>query len=106
MSTRLASELAVSADGRFLYVANRGVNLLQLFAIDRRSGALSEQQRIDYGGRGPWSFGLDPSGRWLIVANQASGNLSVFAVDRATGKLSPTANSLAVDKPVAIAFFP
>ncbi|WBQ15720.1 lactonase family protein [Sphingobium yanoikuyae] len=103
--TRSASELAVSADGRFLYVANRGANLLQLFAIDRRSGALSEQQRIDCGGRGPWSFGLDPTGRWLIVANQASGNLSVFAVDRASGKLSATANSLAVDKPVAIAFF-
>ncbi|CAM5347587.1 lactonase family protein [Sphingobium scionense] len=104
--TRSASELAVSADGRFLYVANRGANLLHLFAIDRRSGALTEQQRIDCGGRGPWSFGLDPTGRWLIVANQASGNLSIFAVDRATGKLSLTANSLAVDKPVAIAFFP
>lgn len=104
--TRSASELAVSADGRFLYVANRGANQLILFAIDRQSGALREGQRIDCGGRGPWSFGIDPTGRWLIVANQASGNLSVFGVDRASGTLSPTANSLAVDKPVAIAFFP
>ena len=102
--SRSASELAVSADGRFLYVSNRGANVMQVFAIDRATGALAEIQRIDCGGQVPWSFALDPSGRWLIVTNEASGNLAVFAVDRRTGRIRATGQSLAVPKPVVLAF--
>ncbi|SFO33551.1 lactonase family protein [Sphingomonas sp. OK281] len=104
--TRSAAELATSSDGRFLYVSNRGSNLLHVFAIDRVGGALREIQRIACGGTSPWSFGFDPSGRWLIVTNEASSNLAVFAVDRAKGTLAATSNSLAVPKPVAVTFLP
>ncbi|MCI4588939.1 lactonase family protein [Sphingobium sp. BYY-5] len=104
--TRSAAEIAVSPDGRFLYVSNRGANLMHVFAIDRKSGGLTEVQRIDCGGRVPWSFGIDLTGRWLIVTNQGSGNLAVFGVDRASGRLRVTGHSLAVDKPVSLAFFP
>ncbi len=101
---RSAAELATSSDGRFLYVSNRGSNLLHVFEINRVSGALREIQRIASGGTGPWSFGFDPSGRWLIVTNEGSSNLAVFSVDHSTGRLAATGNALAVPKPVALAF--
>lgn len=100
-----AAEIARSADGRFLYVSNRGANALIVYAIDAQTGALDEVQRIACGGDVPWSFSIDPSGRWLLVANQASGGIAEFAVDRASGRLTATSNALTVAKPVRIAFF-
>ncbi len=102
---RSAAEIAVSADGRRLYVSDRGANTLVVYAIDPRNGRLAEVQRLACGGQVPWSFRIDPTGRWLVVANEASSLLSVFAVDIASGKLSPTASTLAVPKPVSLTFF-
>jgi len=102
--TRSAAELATSSDGRFLYVSNRGQNLLHVFSIDRKTGALTEIQRLSCGGLVPWSFKTDPTGKWLIVANEASSSLAVFSVDRATGKLRDTNNRLDVPKPVTLTF--
>lgn len=101
---RSASELALSPDGRFLYVANRGADALHVFAVDRGSGSLSPVQRIDCGGRVPWSFAIDPTGEWLLVANQGSNSLSLFARDPSSGKLTATSGTVAVEKPVAITF--
>ena len=101
---RSAAEIASSRDGRFLYISNRGENLLQVFAIDPATGSLTEVQTLPCGGDVPWSFAIDPTERWLIVADEASDTLAVFAVDRVTGKLSPTGAVLQVPKPVAIAF--
>ena len=36
-----AAEVAVSRDGRFVYVSNRGENSLQVYAVDQKSGRLS-----------------------------------------------------------------
>ena len=99
-----AAELAVSRDGRFLYVSNRGTNVLLAYAIDRRNGALTELQRIDAVGKTPWSFGIDPTGRWMVVTNEVSDSLDLFAIDRASGRLSPTGERMSVPKPVVVAF--
>jgi 6-phosphogluconolactonase (cycloisomerase 2 family) len=40
----------------------------------------------------------------MLVANQASNAVVVFARDPATGRLSPTAQSIAVNKPTCIAY--
>lgn len=101
---RSAAELALSADGRYLYLSNRGANSIQVFAVDPATGTLHEIQRIDAGGKVPWSFAIDPSGRWLLVADEASSNVADFAIEPRSGRLSATANSLAIGKPVAIAF--
>lgn len=103
---RSAAELAVSADGRFLYVSNRGEDSLVVYAIQPATGALREVQRIAAQGKGPWSFSLDPSGRWILIANEASSAIAVLKVDPATGLLRATNESLAVPKPVSIAFAP
>ena len=103
--TRSAAELAVSHDGRFLYVSNRATSTVQVYAIDRQTAALTLVQTIPGGGLVPWSFGIDPTGKWMIVANQQSGNLAEFSIDRRTGLLSATGQRLAVpNEPVAITF--
>ena len=100
-----AAVIAVSQDGRFVYVSNRGDNTVVAYAVNAKSGALTLVQRIDCGGDVPWSFGLDPSGRWLVVANENSSSLAVFRIDAASGRLTSTQQTLSVPKPVAIAFY-
>jgi 6-phosphogluconolactonase len=101
---RSASEIAVSADGRFVYVANRSEGALLTYRIDPASGELTQIQRIGSGGPSPWAFSFDRTGRWLVVAEQGLGKLVVFAVNRRTGLLTPTAQTLDTPKPVAITF--
>lgn len=102
---RSAAAIILSQDGRFLYVSNRATGAVHVLAIDEETGGLTDIQQIASGGAMPWSIEIAPSGRWLIVANQGSDLLTVFAVDRASGMVTPTAASLAVPKPTAIAFF-
>lgn len=103
---RSAAETVLSRDGRHLYVSNRGDNSLVAYAVDARSGKLSEIQRIADPGSIPWSISIDPSGQWMIVANQASSALAVLKIDPASGKLSLTGQELPVPVPVAVTFFP
>jgi 6-phosphogluconolactonase len=98
------AELAVSRDGRFVYTSVRGEEVLVVHAVDRRTGRLTEIQRLSAGGLAPWSFAIDPSGRWMLVANQGSGAVVVFGRDPASGRLRPTSESMAVTKPTSIAY--
>jgi 6-phosphogluconolactonase len=98
------AEVAVSRDGRFAYVSVRGEDVLVAYAVNPRTGGLTEIQRVAANGLSPWSFGADPSGRWMLVANQGSNTVVVFARDPATGRLSPTQESLSVNKPVSVAY--
>ncbi len=102
--TGKGAEVATSRDGRFVYASVRGEDALIAYAVDRRSGALSQIQRLPAGGQSPWSFGIDPSGRWMLVTNQGSNTVNVFARDPGTGRLSATSHSLAVSKPVSVAY--
>jgi 6-phosphogluconolactonase len=104
--TRSAAEIAVARDGRHLYVSNRGENALVVYNVDPATGMLTFAQRIDCGGRTPWSFGLDPTGRWLLVTNQGSSEVAVFRVDASNGQLSAIDETLPVPAPVSVAFLP
>ncbi|HUO22605.1 MAG TPA: lactonase family protein [Caulobacteraceae bacterium] len=101
-----AAEIAISKDGRFIYVSNRGENTLLVYAVNPRDGTLTKLQELACGGEVPWSFAIDPSGRWLLTANETSSNITVFAIDQATGKLADTGQSVAAPKPVVFAFYP
>jgi 6-phosphogluconolactonase len=98
------AELVVSPDGRFVYVSIRGEDVLVAYAVNPRTGALREVQRVAANGLLPWSFGLEPGGRWLLVANQGSNAVQVFARDPASGKLTATSESITVNKPVSVAY--
>ncbi len=83
---RQPSEIVVRADGRFLYVANRGVDTVSAFALDGAAPALVDE--VDC--QGVWPRHLAIVGEHLYVANERSHSIAVFDVDGASGKLSAT----------------
>ena len=87
--TSYAAEIAVSADGRFVYASNRGAkgnaSDIAVFAVSRE-GRLSPAGRAATG-QAPRHFALDPSGKWLLAANQQDRAVTVYAVDAQTGAL-------------------
>lgn len=104
--SRGGSEIAVSRDGRYVYASVRGdQDSLVVYAIDQRTGKLTEIQRLASGGKSPRSFEFDSTGRWMLVAHEVSSNVVVFRVDAATGKLTATRESLAIPNAAVFAFY-
>lgn len=104
---KAAGALHVSADGKFLYVSNRGTaNQLLVFAIDPVTGHLRELQRRSVEGDHPREFSLDPSGRFLLIANQKSNQIVVVERDGESGLLGKTVQKLVMDAPSDLKFLP
>ncbi|GAA3090748.1 6-phosphogluconolactonase [Kribbella aluminosa] len=83
-------EILTSADGRYVYVTNRGHNSIAIFRV---AGAdLELIGTPSCGGDWPRHAAFDPTGSLLFVANQKSNNVATFAVDRTTGVLTRTSD--------------
>jgi 6-phosphogluconolactonase (cycloisomerase 2 family) len=105
VSDKAAAALHASADGKFLYVSNRGTaNQLLVFAIDPATGHLKELQRRSVEGDHPREFSLDPSGKFLLIANQKSNQIVVVERDANTGLLGKTVQKLPMDAPSDLKF--
>jgi 6-phosphogluconolactonase len=98
------AEIALSQDGRFVYVEDRGENAIVVYRVNAQTGELTEIQRLASGGDRPWGFGIDSSGKWLLVANQRSGSVDVFSIDPVSGRIAATGESVAMPAPVSVAF--
>ena len=98
-----AAEIAVHANGKFLYASNRGEDSLVVYAI-AESGELTLKQRVPARGQVPRYFSFDPGNKWLLVSNQEGGNVSVFGVDAQTGELTPAGEPVSLQKPMAVVF--
>jgi 6-phosphogluconolactonase len=94
--TNYPGEIAVSSDGRFVYVSNRGTDTVAVFAVSEDGARLTLVATPPCGGTWPRHLAIDATGKWLYVANQRSGNLAWFAIDPATGVPGPAAGSLPV----------
>jgi len=101
-----AAEIAVHANGKYLYASNRGEDSIVVFAIDPANGTLTVKQRVASRGKVPRYFSFDPTHRWLLVANQEGANVVVFSVDGATGELTPVGEPVALVKPMGVVFLP
>jgi 6-phosphogluconolactonase len=99
-----AAEIAVRADGKFLYASNRGEDSIVVYAIDATSGELTFKQRTPSRGKVPRYFTFDPTNKWFIVSNQEGGNVAVFSVDGPTGELTPKGEPVPLPKPMAVVF--
>lgn len=101
--TDYTSEVMVSADGRFVYAANRLHDSISLFSVGP-SGELTyvaeEWTRGDY----PRSFNIDPTGSYFYVCNQRGDAITTFRIDRRTGRLSFTGRYTGVGTPSSIVF--
>jgi 6-phosphogluconolactonase (cycloisomerase 2 family) len=105
VSDKAAAALHASADGKFLYVSNRGTaNQLLVFAIDPVTGRLTELQRRAVEGDHPREFSLDPSGKFLLIANQKSNQIVVVERDTKSGLLGKTVQKLPMDAPSDLKF--
>ena len=79
------SGIVVSPDGRFVWTATRGQDVISVFALDADGDRLTLTGTVPCGGHWPRALALDPAGRHLYVANEHSGDVTWFTLDLATG---------------------
>jgi 6-phosphogluconolactonase len=90
--------LAVTPDGKFLFIANLLDNTISAFSIDATSGVLTPITGSPFtANNAPFRVAIDPSGKFLDVTNNVGGDISVFTINASTnastGLLSPIAGS-------------
>jgi 6-phosphogluconolactonase len=98
------AELVISADGKFLYVGNRGHDTVSVFAIDPATGKLTLKENVPSGGRTPRNVRIDPTGSWFFAANENGGNVTEFRRDKSSGHITPTGVAASIDTPGGIYF--
>ncbi|MEU6575103.1 lactonase family protein [Streptomyces sp. NPDC046805] len=76
-----SSGIVVSPDGRFVWTATRGEDVLSVFAVEGEGLRLTGT--VPCGGH--WPRALAESGGFLYAANERSGDVSWFAIDPGTG---------------------
>ncbi|MFD9883083.1 lactonase family protein [Streptomyces alboflavus] len=92
------SEVVVAPDGRFLWTATRGVDVISVFALDAEGTGARLTASVACGGAWPRDLAIDPSGRFLYAANEHSGDVTWFTLDTETGLPSRAG---AIDVPAA-----
>ena len=102
--TNYPADIHIAANGRTLYVSNRGHNSIAVFSVAEATGALALEQVVSTEGDWPRNFSLDRAERWLLVANQLSDSVVVFGRDPDTGRLTPSRQRIALPSPVCLRF--
>ncbi|MFI7009506.1 lactonase family protein [Streptomyces sp. NPDC050145] len=80
------SEVVVAPDGRFLWTATRGEDVVSVFALDATGEQPTLRATVPSGGHWPRDLTLHPVGRFLYAANERSGDVTWFTVDQETGE--------------------
>jgi 6-phosphogluconolactonase (cycloisomerase 2 family) len=99
-----SAEIQVDPTGRFVYISNRGSDLIGIYAIDSLSGRVSPVGWTPSGGRGPRFMAIDPSGKLLHAANELTDTIVTFKIDPESGKLLPTERVIETGSPTCIVF--
>ncbi len=99
--SNLASEILISADGRFVYTANRLHNAIASFAV-LADGQLRALADTWVHADSPRSLCLDPTGAYLYSCNQKSDSITSFHVNPATGVLQFTGRYEPVGSPASL----
>lgn len=97
------ADIHLSPEGNFLYVSNRGMNSISIFAVNEKEGKIKLIAHEDSRGEMPRNFTLTPSGNFLLVANQNTDNIVAFKRNRDTGLLT-FADQINAFKPVCLLF--
>ncbi len=98
------ADIHLSADGRFVYCSNRGLNSIAVFSRDTASGRISLIGNEPVQGDWPRNFAIDPTGSYLLVANQRSNNITLFSIDKKTGLLHYSNQNRNIPNPVCLKF--
>ena len=84
--SNLSSELVMTADGRYLYVANRLHNAVAIFSV-ASDGQLRSVADTWVHADSPRSICIDPSGTFLFACNHRGDSITSFHINAATGAL-------------------
>ena len=98
-----SAEVEVDPAGRFVYVSNRGCDLIGAFSIEAASGRVTPAGWTSSAGRGPRFMKIDPSGTLLHAANELTDTIVTFKIDPASGALSPAGRVVETGSPTCIA---
>lgn len=97
------SELVVSGDGRYVWVANRGHDSIAVLDLAESGDRLDLVGTVPCGGHWPRDLALHPSGERLYAANERSGDVTWFDLDPQTG-VPRRSGSLAVPAASCVVF--
>jgi len=101
--TNFTSEIRVSADGDFVYGANRLNDTISVFKVGR-DGRLTQESHASTLGDYPRIFTIDPSGRFMAVGNQFADNVTTFSINPGNGKLKFTGNYTPLGSPSGMVY--
>jgi 6-phosphogluconolactonase (cycloisomerase 2 family) len=86
--------LAIDPAGKFVYVINVSSNDISAYAVNARSGALTQVAGSPFaGGPAPFGVAIDPKGKFLYVPDVDGTYVSGFAINASTGALAEVPGS-------------
>ncbi len=103
VGTNFPSEIRISPDARFIYVANRNHDSIAFFSIGSSGELTYHGEEWTRGGQ-PRSITLDPSGSFLYSLNQRSDAVTVFRIHRESGRPVFTGRYVGVGSPACMVF--
>ena len=86
--SNMCSEVKLSRNKNFLYLACKETNTISIYAVDKKSGMLSPKGYVSCEGKNPRHFDISPNGEYLFCANQDSDCITVFSINKVTGGLN------------------
>jgi 6-phosphogluconolactonase len=101
-----ASEIEISADGRFVYASNRGYDSIAIFATDSATGRIASIGWQESFGKTPRFIAIDPTQRFMFVANEESDTIVTFKINKHDGTLQRSGDAVSTGSPVCIIFRP
>jgi 6-phosphogluconolactonase (cycloisomerase 2 family) len=101
--SNLASEIILTADGRFLFAANRLHNGIAILAV-AGDGSLRLLSEAWTHADSPRSLAIDPTGQFLYSCNQKGDSITSFRI-AANGALQFTGHYEPVGSPAAMSIF-
>lgn len=99
-----ASEIEISADGRFIYASNRGHDSIGIFAVEAATGRLSARDWVKTEGKTPRFITLTPDGSAVLAANEDSDTIVRFERKATTGFLTNPVIVARTGSPTSIVF--
>lgn len=96
-----SSEIAASADGRFVYAATRVHDTIATFAVDKH-GLLTRIGEVWTGTDCPHSFVIDCQRHMLFACNRVGNAITTFNINSRSGLLSRTGVFAPVGSPVCM----
>jgi 6-phosphogluconolactonase (cycloisomerase 2 family) len=99
--------ITLSPSGRFAYAANDLSDQVSVFAIDIKTGALTDTGSAVATGTTPQGVAIHPSGKFAYVANFGSNDVSAYAINSTSGALTSLGNAIAAGtNPVSVSVDP